>query len=350
MLQKLLIMLAFISLTLMFSCSDDNPANTPVDNGKSPVINSILPNSAFIGDTVTITGTLFGSIPDSGYVVLNGTKIPVANVLLWTDSTITIIIPTGSKSGKLIVSYSGSQSIGKDMTIKLYMIPRTIGSWWTRYIVDYDANNNPDISTAHTDSLILSNLEDYEGMYAAKYWMIFGGSHLVSPPFHIEETTIYATKNYINPGNFSGTNIPDIFTDSWGVIADADKTQWDLADSNITNFPVSMQGIDAKLNGLYTIKCAKGQSGNVTYGLNNEKSANCDNYQVLYSFDGKATATILGLPVDIPLKFTVTRNHYINKDIGMVKIKMDSQTINLAFGQKFTILGFETRIIDYKIK
>jgi hypothetical protein len=71
----------------------------------APTITQILPGSAFAGDSLTIVGTDFGSVPGSSTITIGG--VTVDTVLSWSDSRIVIKIPSGSVSGTVVVSVGG---------------------------------------------------------------------------------------------------------------------------------------------------------------------------------------------------------------------------------------------------
>jgi len=95
-----------LALGIFYGCSDlgvDPPA-LPV----TPTIVRVQPDSASVGDTVTIVGAHFGVLQSSSTVSIGGT---VANmVFLWSDSTIRVIIPSGSATGTVVIIVGGSVS------------------------------------------------------------------------------------------------------------------------------------------------------------------------------------------------------------------------------------------------
>ncbi len=86
--------------------------------GERPAIDDISTDVVFPGETVTITGTDFGSAPaGADSLTLSGTPIDPAS---WSDTEITVRIPRGAKSGYLGVWRNGVSSNGAH----LYVAPK----------------------------------------------------------------------------------------------------------------------------------------------------------------------------------------------------------------------------------
>lgn len=73
----------------------------------TPFIYSVSPDSAYPSTTVTISGSSFGATQGTGSVWL-GSK--AATVLTWTDTEITAVVESGSKSGVVRVQQNSYQS------------------------------------------------------------------------------------------------------------------------------------------------------------------------------------------------------------------------------------------------
>ncbi len=80
-----------------------------------PSIESITPQHAEAGDTVSINGQNFSEIKDSGYVTFNGTK--AIAYLSWTTTLIKTIVPQGAVSGPVKVYSNGQLSNSVNFTI-----------------------------------------------------------------------------------------------------------------------------------------------------------------------------------------------------------------------------------------
>ena len=88
-----------------------------------PNISSLSPSSGNIGDSVTITGTNFGSSQGSSTVTFAGTTATPSS---WSSTQIVAAVPTGAISGSVIVTVASAPSNAAHFTI-------TGGSWSNGY-------------------------------------------------------------------------------------------------------------------------------------------------------------------------------------------------------------------------
>ena len=86
----------------------------------SPTIASLSVNSGVTGAAVTISGTNFGTIQGSSTVTFNGTA---ASVNSWSDSIVSVIVPTLATTGNVVVTVGGVASNG----VKFTVIPNITG-------------------------------------------------------------------------------------------------------------------------------------------------------------------------------------------------------------------------------
>lgn len=82
-----------------------------------PIISSVTPAAASVGELLTVCGSGFGPDPgrgnratDMNNVTLAGQRLPDADVLVWGDSEIRARVPPGATSGLLTVVAEGSES------------------------------------------------------------------------------------------------------------------------------------------------------------------------------------------------------------------------------------------------
>jgi hypothetical protein len=79
-----------------------------------PVVTSLSETSGSVGDAVTITGTGFGAT--SSLVAFNGIGATVSS---WSDTSITVTVPTSATTGNVYVFAStGLSSNGAAFTVK----------------------------------------------------------------------------------------------------------------------------------------------------------------------------------------------------------------------------------------
>jgi YD repeat-containing protein len=81
-----------------------------------PVVTSVTPSTAQVGATVAVTGTGFGNAQYTGcQVSFNGQN---GTVLSWSDTSITVGVPTGATSGPLTVTEGGIPSNSLSFTVE----------------------------------------------------------------------------------------------------------------------------------------------------------------------------------------------------------------------------------------
>lgn len=94
--------LAIIITTFIFSCTKVNTNDCP----NCPTVLQLIPDSAFVGDTITIIGEHL--MPDPAYndvleVKINGNLIPEEYILYNDARNIQLVIPAGTQSGPVTV-------------------------------------------------------------------------------------------------------------------------------------------------------------------------------------------------------------------------------------------------------
>src|ERR1700681_616928 len=77
----------------------------------NPIISSISPNPAGIGQSVTIAGSNFGA---SGSVTFTGVT---ASTTIWTSTAIIATVPVGASPGNVVVTVNGISSNGFPLTL-----------------------------------------------------------------------------------------------------------------------------------------------------------------------------------------------------------------------------------------
>src|SRR5437660_11925207 len=78
---------------------------------QTPTITSVMPNPMGIGQSVTISGSNFGS---SGSVTFSGIT---ATTSVWNSTSIIATVPTGATNGNIIVTSGGHSSAGYPYTL-----------------------------------------------------------------------------------------------------------------------------------------------------------------------------------------------------------------------------------------
>lgn len=89
----------------VIASGNTGPAASPA----KPTITSLSPTYGPDAATVTITGTGFGVAKGTSHVTFSGIA---ASVSAWTDTSINVVVPSGARSGSVIVTVNGLQSNG----------------------------------------------------------------------------------------------------------------------------------------------------------------------------------------------------------------------------------------------
>src|SRR5260370_7488164 len=97
----------FVAITLLFLCCGRASAQTLTFTTMSPTWGPV-------GTLVTIIGTHFGTAQGSSTVSLNGIS---AGVVTWSDSTISVLVPSGASSGTFTVTVSGQTANTSSFTV-----------------------------------------------------------------------------------------------------------------------------------------------------------------------------------------------------------------------------------------
>ena len=93
----------------------DNVVISPTATQVTPVITSLTPSAAPIGGSVTIQGTDFGSSPSSSTVHFN--SVAASSITSWTNTSITLAVPSSAGSGSVTVTVGGVVSNGETFTL-----------------------------------------------------------------------------------------------------------------------------------------------------------------------------------------------------------------------------------------
>ena len=111
------------SSSLATATFDNLSISTP--SAPAPVITSLSDTTGPVGTPVLIVGSGFGASQGGSVVMLSGVSLPVSS---WSDTSITVTIPSGATSGELLVSVAPSMndSNGWIFTVTSQPVP---GEW-----------------------------------------------------------------------------------------------------------------------------------------------------------------------------------------------------------------------------
>ena len=81
----------------------------------APSITGLNPTEGRVGASVAISGENFGASRGTSAVTFNGT--PVATYTIWSDTSITVTVPTNATTGSVVVTVGGQVSNGVEFTV-----------------------------------------------------------------------------------------------------------------------------------------------------------------------------------------------------------------------------------------
>jgi hypothetical protein len=94
----------------------DGGASNGVNFTVLPMISSVSPTSGAVGVLVTITGTNFGATQQNSTVKFNGiTATPCS--ICWSETSITVPVPSGATTGNIVVQTSGFSTNGVNFAL-----------------------------------------------------------------------------------------------------------------------------------------------------------------------------------------------------------------------------------------
>jgi regulation of enolase protein 1 (concanavalin A-like superfamily) len=91
----------------------------------APIIASVSATTGSIGSQVVISGSGFGASQGSSVVMLNGAPVTINS---WSDTSITITIPSGATSGSLLVSVAPNMNDSNPVAFTVTSQP-LLSSW-----------------------------------------------------------------------------------------------------------------------------------------------------------------------------------------------------------------------------
>jgi YVTN family beta-propeller protein len=106
----------FTSFTHSTGTFEGNITAYPFIAGSAPEVTSLMPTAGAIGTLVTVAGHGFGGTQGSSTVTFNGTDAGLAAT--WTETLITINVPSGATTGPVIVTVGGIASNRVLFTVK----------------------------------------------------------------------------------------------------------------------------------------------------------------------------------------------------------------------------------------
>jgi hypothetical protein len=104
------------SITAQATDLAGNPSSATVNVTRSnpPLLASLTPTSAPVGTSITVAGSYFGATQGASTIAFNGV---LASPSSWSDTQITVPVPSGASSGNVIVTASGLTSNALPFTV-----------------------------------------------------------------------------------------------------------------------------------------------------------------------------------------------------------------------------------------
>ena len=156
--KSILILLTITVVIVLFACGEDK---NPTEPSKKVTIISIVPKSAYTGDTITVVGKNFGESQGISYISFAGTK--ATDYTTWNDNEIVIKVPFEAVSGKIWLEVTGEKSNEVDFVViptePMVYETVTIGSQvWMKNNLYVERYRNGDPIPQVTDSTEWANL------------------------------------------------------------------------------------------------------------------------------------------------------------------------------------------------
>jgi len=188
-LKNSILTIVLVIIFIVVSCSNDKP-NEP--NITLIVITRIVPDSAFSGDIVSITGTGFGTA--QRVVSFNGTK--ATDYTNWNDTLIKVKVPTGAASGKVWIIIDAKNSNEVDFTIRAKL------------------SSNIETAVIPSGSMQMGNTGGYTGgIYEDPTHTVTLTKSYYMGKYEVTQSQWIAIMG-TNPSSFKGDNLP-VETVSW---------------------------------------------------------------------------------------------------------------------------------------
>ncbi len=200
-----------------------------VDFYLTPVISGISPNSGKIGDQVTISGSNFGATRGTSTMTFNTASVTTFNS--WSNTSITVVVPVGTRTGKVSVVVNNIKSNEVDFTdTDIFYETVTIGTQeWMLKNLDSARYRNGDAIPQVTDATEWANLttgawcyynnssannEPYGKLYN---WYAVNDSRGIGPSgFHIPtDTELQTLIDYLGGGTIAGGKMKESGTSHW---------------------------------------------------------------------------------------------------------------------------------------
>lgn len=157
--------MAFAMLTMLASCNDDDP----ISPGGDPIILSVSPTTAHIGDTVTILGNNLGfGISSATVNIGNAAFVSHNECVLWQTNQIKFRVPDSASSGEVSISFSFTSSNSVSLNVLIYPPIETVEITGGKFLMGSNTNSIeefPEHEVTISKTLIVSKHEVSQRQY-----------------------------------------------------------------------------------------------------------------------------------------------------------------------------------------
>ena len=102
----------------ILGCKDEGTAVVPPNTAATPLITSVIPDSAAVGDTIRIVGNNFGATKGTSSLSIGGQVVATSNIIIWIETEIRAIIPPGLSNSNIVLTVNGIAGNPRPYTIK----------------------------------------------------------------------------------------------------------------------------------------------------------------------------------------------------------------------------------------
>jgi uncharacterized protein YjdB/N-acetylneuraminic acid mutarotase len=296
----------------------------------SPSITTVSPSSGGIGSSVTISGSYFGATQGTSTVSFNGTLATPTN---WSDTSITVPVPTGATTGTVVVTVAGLAVSGGTFTVTQSSLPllklrindspglvNLSDPANTDWIV-WGADGSTPAATRASGVNLISDFSPINGaavgedLYSYVQFSWAGGSPIASETSDTPEVYVYGTANVgfqITVPADKTVKTLNIFTGVHGT-AELDASISDGSSPIITDSSVSSLGETEKTYSIDFRAASAAQTLTVQLKLTDPngyvdlRAATLQPHLPEVSITSPADEQVFNVGTDIPISATATQ-------------------------------------------
>lgn len=116
MTRTIIVFFCAISFLYLSSCDDAGDPVIPVDNSPAPVLLSVSPDSGKGGDTITVSGSSFGTTQTGNSVRFGSSN---GSIIVWSDTLVRATVPTSLAGGSTVVMVVRGSKVSNTAAFKV---------------------------------------------------------------------------------------------------------------------------------------------------------------------------------------------------------------------------------------